>query len=63
VAQPPVEPAPDTTTATLEVEPDLPAPLVVSSNGVDRVDLAVGFTRVVPVSGNMTVCGQQLPGM
>jgi hypothetical protein len=32
---------------------------VVSSNGVDPVDLAVEFTRVVPVSGNMTVCGQQ----
>jgi hypothetical protein len=59
VAQPPVEPAPDTTTATPEAEPDLPAPLVVSSTGVDPVDLAVGFTRVVPVSGNMTVCGQQ----
>jgi hypothetical protein len=35
------------------------AALVVSSNGVDPVDLAVEFTRVVPVSGNMTVCGQQ----
>src|SRR5262249_61283434 len=59
VAQPPVEPAPDTTTATPEAEPDLPAALVVSSNGVDPVDLAVEFTRVMPVFGNMTVCGQQ----
>ena len=42
-----------------EAAPDLPAALVVSSNGVDPVDLAVEFTRVVPVSGNMTVCGQQ----
>ena len=59
VAQLPPEPAPDTTTATPEAAPDLPAALVVSSNGVDPVDLAVEFTRVVPVSGNMTVCGQQ----
>jgi Integrase core domain len=56
VAQLPPEPAPDT--ATPEAAPDLPAALVVSSNGVDPVDLAVEFTRVVPVSGNMTVCGQ-----
>jgi hypothetical protein len=59
VAQPPPEPAPDTTTAAPEAAPDLPAALVVSSNGFDPVDLAVEFTRVVPVSGNMTVCGQQ----
>jgi transposase InsO family protein len=59
VAQLPPEPAPDTTTAAPEAAPDLPAALVVSSNGVDPVDLAVEFTRVVPVSGNMTVCGQQ----
>ena len=55
VAQLPPEPAPDTTTAAPEAAPDLPAALVVSSNGVDPVDLAVEFTRVVPVSGNMTV--------
>ncbi len=30
-----------------------------SSNGVDRVDLAVEFARVVPASGNLAVCGQQ----
>jgi Integrase core domain len=59
MAQLPPEPAPDTTTAAPEAAPDLPAALVVSSNGVDPVDLAVEFTRVVPVSGNMTVCGQQ----
>jgi hypothetical protein len=59
VAQLPPEPAPGTTTAAPEAAPDLPAALVVSSNGVDPVDRAVGSTRVVPVSGNMTVCGQQ----
>ena len=59
MAQLPPEPAPDTTTAAPEAAPDLPAALVVSSNGVDPVDLAVEFTRVVPVFGNMTVCGQQ----
>jgi hypothetical protein len=35
------------------------APLVLSTNGVDPVDLAVEFTRVVPLSGNLCVCGQQ----
>jgi hypothetical protein len=59
VAQLPPEPAPDTTTAAPEAALDLPAALVVSGNGADPVDLAVEFTRVVPVSGNMTVCGQQ----
>lgn len=33
--------------------------LVVSSNGVDPVNLAVEIERVVPGSGNLTVCGQQ----
>lgn len=37
----------------------LPAPLVMSANGVDSVNLAVEVTRVVPASGNLTVCGQQ----
>jgi hypothetical protein len=32
---------------------------VVSTNGVDPVDLAVEFTRIVPLSGNLCVCGQQ----
>jgi hypothetical protein len=30
-----------------------------STNRVDPVDLAVEFTRLVPLSGNLTVCGQQ----
>jgi transposase InsO family protein len=37
----------------------LPAPLVLSANGVDPVNLAVEVTRVVPASGNLTLCGQQ----
>jgi len=37
----------------------LPAPLVVSANGVDPVNLAVEVTRTVPASGNLTVAGQQ----
>lgn len=36
-----------------------PAPLVLSTNGVDPVNLAVEFTRVVPPSGNLCVCQQQ----
>jgi hypothetical protein len=39
--------------------PLAPAPLVLSTNGIDPVNLAVEFTRVVPLSGNLTVCGQQ----
>jgi transposase InsO family protein len=35
------------------------APVAMSANGVDRVDLAVEVTRTVPASGNLTVCGQQ----
>jgi transposase InsO family protein len=34
-------------------------PLVLSANGVDPVNLAVEFTRVVPASGNLCVCQQQ----
>jgi hypothetical protein len=30
-----------------------------STNGAEPVDLAVEFTRVVPSSGNLAVCGQQ----
>jgi hypothetical protein len=37
----------------------MPAALVLSANGVDPVDLAVEFTRAVPASGNLAVCGQQ----
>jgi hypothetical protein len=33
--------------------------LVLSTNGVDPVNLAVQFTRVMPASGNLAVCGQQ----
>jgi hypothetical protein len=32
---------------------------VLSPNGVDPVDLAVEFVRVVPLSGNLCVRGQQ----
>jgi hypothetical protein len=35
------------------------APPVLSSTDADRVNLAGEFTRVVPVSGNMAVCGPQ----
>jgi hypothetical protein len=34
-------------------------PVQVSSNGGEPVGLAVEVTRVVPASGNLTVCGQQ----
>jgi transposase InsO family protein len=37
----------------------VPAPLTLSTNGIDPVNLAVEFTRVVPPSGNLTVCRQQ----
>ncbi len=35
------------------------APLVLSANGVDPVNLAVEFTFIVPPSGNLRVCQQQ----
>jgi hypothetical protein len=37
----------------------VPSELGVVTNGVEPVDLAVEFTRVVPLSGNLCVCGQQ----
>jgi hypothetical protein len=37
----------------------LAAPLVLSANGIDAVNLAVEVTRVVPASEDLTVCGQQ----
>jgi hypothetical protein len=37
----------------------LPAPLVLSANGIDPVNLAVEVTRIVPGSGNLTIHGQQ----
>jgi transposase InsO family protein len=40
-------------------EPALPVSLVASANGDEPVNLAVEFTRVVPASGNLCVCGQQ----
>jgi hypothetical protein len=39
--------------------PVMPIPPVLSASGVDPVDLAVEFIRVVPLSGNLCVCGQQ----
>lgn len=49
------EPAPATPTPT-----DQPVTsLVLSTNGIDPVNLAVEFTRTVPTSGNLCVCGQQ----
>jgi transposase InsO family protein len=42
-----------------EPEPTQVTGLVLSANGIDPVNLAVKFTRTVPASGNLTVCGQQ----
>jgi transposase InsO family protein len=58
-ATPTARPHPAATAAPTPATPVTPAPLVPSSNGVDPVDLAVEFTRVVPLSGNLCVCGQQ----
>ena len=52
-------PTPAAVTAPAMPVPVMPAPLVASTNGVDPVNLAVEFTRVVPASGNLCVCGQQ----
>lgn len=40
-------------------QPVAPAPLVMSANGVDPVNLAVEITRTVPASGNLGLGGQQ----
>ncbi|MFD2768598.1 IS481 family transposase [Micromonospora eburnea] len=56
VPVPAPRPAP---TAESQDPPALPAPLVLSANGVDPVNLAVEITRTVPASGNLAVCGQQ----
>ncbi|WP_435874791.1 IS481 family transposase [Nonomuraea dietziae] len=40
-------------------QPDKSAQLVMPADGIDPVDLAVEFTRIVPTSGNLAVCGQQ----
>jgi hypothetical protein len=37
----------------------LPVPVVMSTNGVDPVNLAIEIDRTVPASGNLQVCGQQ----
>jgi transposase InsO family protein len=50
---------PATSAPSLVAELAVPARLVLSANGGDPVNLAVEFTRVVPASGNLTVCGQQ----
>ncbi|WP_344085009.1 integrase core domain-containing protein [Luedemannella helvata] len=54
------EPQPDPAPAPVPVTtmPTTP-PLTLSTNGVDPVDLAVEFTRAVPLSGNVSVGGQQ----
>jgi transposase InsO family protein len=41
------------------VAPVVPVPPMLSTTGADQVDFAVEFTRVVPASGNLAVCGQQ----
>jgi transposase InsO family protein len=51
------EPVP--VSAPAAVEEVLPATLVMSTNGVDPVDLAVEIDRQIPASGNLRVCGQQ----
>jgi transposase InsO family protein len=56
LATPPPAPSAPATPVGL---PTGPAPLVLSANGVDPVNLAVEFTRTVPASGNLAVCGQQ----
>ena len=37
----------------------MPVPLTLSTNGVDPADLAVEFTRAVPLFGNVSVGGRQ----
>jgi hypothetical protein len=43
---------------TPPARPPQPAPLMMSANGVDPVNLAVQITRTVPASGNLGMCGQ-----
>ena len=50
-------PEPIPTVAAVPAEPVLPVSPVAPANGIDPVNLAVEFTRVVPASGNLTVCG------
>lgn len=55
---PEAEPAtvPEPAVASAQVETTR---LVMPVNGIGPIDLAVEFTRIVPASGNLTVCGQQ----
>jgi transposase InsO family protein len=55
------QPVPDPSQAPSPpvTRPGTPTPPVLSANGADPVNLAVEFARVVPASGNLTVCGQQ----
>jgi Integrase core domain len=50
-------PAPSAPTARSAVVAAVP--VVLSRNGADPVNLAVEIERMVPASGNLTVCGQQ----
>jgi transposase InsO family protein len=52
-------PGPIPTAAPSPAVPVTSAVPALSANDVDPVDLAVEFTRIVPASGNLTVCGQQ----
>jgi transposase InsO family protein len=52
-------PDPPQTSVPVAAGPGTPTPPVLSANDADPVNLAVEFTRVVPASGNLTVCGQQ----
>jgi transposase InsO family protein len=56
---PPIAPASPASVPPPEPGPPVPPAVVVSPNGGDPVDLAVEVVRIVPGSGNLTVCGQQ----
>jgi transposase InsO family protein len=55
------QPEPEAAEAGTLPEPAVvdPAELVMPADETDPADLAVQFTRVVPASGNLAVCGQQ----
>lgn len=57
--EPESEPAAVVPSPRPEPEPIQTTGLVLSANGVDPVNLAVEFSRIVPASGNLAVCGQQ----
>lgn len=58
---PPSDPEPEPQTEPVVMPPAQAetAQLAMPADGTDVVDLAVEFTRVVPASGNLAVCGQQ----